>query len=428
MPHVNCPTPSCSYQLDPATVPAGATVACPRCGQRFRVGPAPAPAYRPRPAADGVGFGTVLVAVGGALLVLGVIAAGVVISGRFKGGKPTGEPAADEFADLDRNFAVRMPGPPWQRSAQTAADMGVTVFALHRPDPPEAWAALSVSDFKDRSPLDSELRGKMAEHLGRLFLNLPDELPTEPTTVGGKPGLRCQFRGEHKKTGRICTGDAIALGHRGVGYWLYTWAAERDADAAADELARVRDGFRILDGRASWSEKTGAEVMFRGPAGGYRLSCYEPIWKPQPVANDDPKPDLELVGMLQGKQQREYTPRANVIVWVVAGAKADDPLTAAEQFVRKQLVKDEEVFGKREIMPVEEPPTGDPPAGPEGGRPTGRLRVAPADPNVTSGQKLVVYSGLPTDAGLVVAMASCPWAERAIWERRLIQLVGSLRP
>ena len=423
---LKCPNPDCPHQFDPTQVPAGATLACPRCGQRFALAPPPA-----RHASRGTGSGSMLVAVGGVLLLLGLIAAAMVLSGVLKtGGGRGGEEPAAKFQDADRNFAFVSHGLGWQRDPGTAARMGVTVLALHRPDPPEAWAALSVSDYKDRSPLTSELVAKVTEHLGRVFQSLPPELPVEPTTWAGQPALRFRFRGELKATGAVCSGEAHAMGYRGVGYWLYAWSAERDEAAAADELARVRDGFRLLGGRTNWSDRGGAEVLFRGPSGKYRLTGYEKIWQVQPTpADDPPTPDLELLGTLGGKN-RDYSPRATVLVWVVPGPAADDPLVVADRFVRTRYTRDEETFGRREVTVVAEPPAGDPPVGPEGtGRRTARLRVTPADPNATgSASKLVVYAALPTDDGLVIAEASCPWAERPIWERRLVQFVGSLRP
>ncbi|MFO0851207.1 MAG: hypothetical protein U0871_22015 [Gemmataceae bacterium] len=435
---LKCPNPGCPYQFDSAGVPAGAVLDCPRCGQRFAVGPAkPPPAVSPPPkparppAAHGPRIGPLLVVGGVGLLVLGVIGAVLVLSGRLKpGGDRVVEEPAPEFRDEDRNFAFRFPGGEWQRDPGTAATMGVTAFALHRASPPEGWAALSVSDFKDRSPLASEMAAKVADHLGRLFQNLPAELPAEPVTWASQPALRSRFRGELKATGAVCSGEAYTLAHRGVGYWFYTWSAEQDEGAVAPELARARDGFRLLDKRANWAERTGAAVDFTGRVGNYRLTSYERIWQSQPSPDEEPKPDLELHAALRGRQNQDYTPRATVLVWVVPGAAGDDPLKAAEAFLRKLYKRDESVFGKREVTPVDDPPAGDPPVGPEGtGRETGRLRVAPADPAASAAaRKFVVFAALPTEAGLVIVEGSCPWAERAVWERRLIQFAGSLRP
>src|SRR3982751_1425400 len=46
---LKCPNPSCPYLFDPTSVPAGVVLACPRCGMRFTVGPAAAPAPPPAP-------------------------------------------------------------------------------------------------------------------------------------------------------------------------------------------------------------------------------------------------------------------------------------------------------------------------------------------------------------------------------------------
>ena len=57
-----------------------------------------------------------------------------------------------------------------------------------------------------------------------------------------------------------------------------------------------------------------------------------------------------------------------------------------------------------------------------------RLKVSPGGAYASkSAEKLVVYAAIETPDGVVVAEASCPWAQREVWEKRLIQLVGSLR-
>jgi hypothetical protein len=43
-------------------------------------------------------------------------------------------------------------------------------------------------------------------------------------------------------------------------------------------------------------------------------------------------------------------------------------------------------------------------------------------------EKFVVYSAMTSGNQTVVAQAWCKWSDRNLWERRLTQLVGSLRP
>ena len=84
MPLIPCPKPGCGWTVDPATVPAGGVVTCPRCGQRFLLATA-TPAQTRR----GDGLGSSLLAVGGVVLAVAVLA-GVVVAAVLlkKNGQP----------------------------------------------------------------------------------------------------------------------------------------------------------------------------------------------------------------------------------------------------------------------------------------------------------------------------------------------------
>ena len=73
-------------------------------------------------------------------------------------------------------------------------------------------------------------------------------------------------------------------------------------------------------------------------------------------------------------------------------------------------------------------PTGDPPAGEmTDGAVVTRLKVKyrGADSSVN---KLVVFSAVASGGKLVVVYANCQWKDLPYWERRLMQIVGSLAP
>ena len=454
MPALKCPNPSCAFLFDPTQVPAGAVLACPRCGMRFTLGAAhaqpPTPA-RP-PAADDPIFADapptpppaprrkeggfpVLLTVGGVLLAFGVIGAVLYAAMMLKRGITHGDPGQAggerEVVVEDKNFAYRFPGPPWAQDQETKNALGVHAFGLKRAEAPEAWAALEVSEYGTHTPGEADLRERMANQLNRVFANLPAEPSLEPATWAGQDARRCQFRAEHKTTGTVCLGEVYLLGHKGVGYWFYAWTAERDAAAVAHEFDDLRGRFRLLDRRANWSGKTGTEVVFRGPGKvNYRLTAHEAIWKkPAGLAptDEDPEADLLLKAELKGRQQRDFPPQATVVVLVLD--EGGDPAEVAGQYVRKRHTLDPEVFGPTKITEVTEDPVGDPPPGPDdGGAPTTRLKVSPGGENASrSAEKLVVYAAVKSGDAVVVAEGSCPWTQRAVWERRLIQIVGSLK-
>ncbi len=418
---VPCPKPGCGWTVDPATVPAGGIVTCPKCGQRFRLAtPAPTPTGR----RDGIGSS--LLAVGGVLLAVavlaGVVMTAVLLKKNLGGDTPTGAASAD-IRDADRNFSFTPPGGDWAADPDTRTALGVNVVALHRTAAPEACAALAVKDFGSRTPLASELRDQMTATLSRVLDDLPAEPLLEPTTWAGQPAMVWKFRGQHKATGTVSAGEAVTTTFRGVGYWFYGWAAERDYDPAAS--AKVRDGFRLLDGRANWAPTAASEVTFRSQAGGYRLTAYEKIWDLVPTPADGP--ELELKGVLRSRGKRDFPPRAEVRVW--RRADAGDPMSVADALVRKENTRDAEAFGKSEFTELTDPPAGDAPPGPDDlpATPVRRLNVTYGSDDTGKTRRLLAFAAVRVGGDVVVAAASCPWDEREVWERRLVQLLGSLK-
>jgi hypothetical protein len=460
MPALKCPNPSCPFLFDPTRVPAGALLTCPRCGMRFTLGPAPAaspttfvaPAAEPGqvfedapptrvvsagpeatapPRRRSEGGIPVLLTMAGVLLLFGVILAVIVGAMWTKRGLTHGEGGGPaELLVPDKNFSYRLPDPPWAKDPTTQNDLGVHAFAFHRTEP-DACVALEVSDFGNQTPSDADLKEKMTEQLRRVFLNLPDDPPLEPAKWAGHDAKRCQFRAEHKATGTVCLGECYVFGFKGVGYWFYAWAAEQNAAAVAEELVEMRGRFRTLDERKNWSGRTGFEATFRSESGNYqyKLTAYEPIWKKPALAltDEDPKADLLLKAELKGRQKKDFPPQAMLVMLVL---KEDgDPAEIADKYVRKRHSPDPEVFGPTRITDLTGDPAGDATPGPaDGGLPATRLMVSPGGENASkSAEKLVVFSAIRVGDAVVVAEGSCPWPQRAAWERRLIQLVGSLR-
>ncbi len=449
MPALKCPNPSCPFLFDPTQVPPGAVLTCPRCGMRFTLGPSPGHAPPAAPPGDAApvfedpaptpavpsraprrrseGAFPILATIGGVLLVLGLIAGAVVVAAWVKtrgDGGDGGDVVAGtgELRVEDKNFAYRMPGPPWERDAATQNDLGVHAFALHRTGEPEAWAALEVKDYDRQTPPEEELKDRMSKQLHRVFNNLPEELPLEPATWAGHEAKKCQFRGEQKGTGAVCAGECYVLGYKGLGYWFYTWSAERDAPAVAGEFDDLRGRFRTLDERKNWSgQAVGKEVVWPSPLGKhpYRLRDKDGIWKrPDGLdpTDEDPKADLVLRAKLG---QGDFVPQATVVVLVLS--EPGDAAEVGREYVRKRNSPDPAVFGPTKITEL---------PGAEGGAiPTTRLQVSRGGENASkSADKFVVCAAIKVGDEVIVAEGSCEWAKRNLWEQRLAQFVGSLQP
>ena len=480
---LKCPNPSCPFLFDPTQVPPGALLTCPRCGMRFTLGPTAAPGYPPpnvgyqppvvaptggygpsetasipnaepvdddtaasAPSQEGSGVsagkapprkrggaGALIAAVGGALLLLGVIVFGVVLAIMLKSNMSSGDGVtSSDLAKPEWNFAYKMPGDPWVMDADMKNEISVNAFAMKRGGP-DAWAALSVSDYKDRSPLLHELREKMLDQLNRVFQNLPPDLTLEPVKWAGKDAYHCRFRGERRVGETTCIGDCYVLSYKGLGYWFYAWSAEADFDKVGTELAELKDKFRTLNEREKWSEKVGNKVTF--PRKGthklkYQIATFEKFWKEdeRSLPTDlRPKADLVLRGEFTGRSKQDRPPYAELAVLFIEGG--GDPMSVAAKEVRAYYTRDPDTFGKFNLTELTGEPLGEPPPGeePAAVQPA-RYKVSPADPNASkSAEKLVVYAAIEVDGQTVIAEASCPWSQREVWERRLIQFVGTLK-
>jgi hypothetical protein len=157
---------------------------------------------------------------------------------------------------------------------------------------------------------------------------------------------------------------------------------------------------------------TAAEgIPFRSPAGGYRLTAAERIWEPLPAAGGA---DLELRGALRDRLRGPL--RAEVRVW--RKPAGTDPVAVA----RAEFTRDETVFGPTEFVAVTDEVPGEAPS-----TPVARFRVTDGGEGSGRVVRLVAVAGLTVGTEVIVAAAACPWAERDIWERRFVRLLGSLR-
>jgi len=473
---MKCPNAQCGFRFDPAKVPPRAVVVCPRCGRRFTLGSRPAAGYpatgdfvagdvpgipsatdqtlplggysvatpgpvappappdvaAPPPRRKSSGFGSTLLTLAGLLTLLSLAAGVVVFLAVVKRGglaAPAAPPGDTEVRVPDRNFAYTMPATGWRKDNDTQNEMGVNVFALQRDGTPAAWVALAVLDYETRAPLPGELRAETLRHLNRLFEDVPQDLAAEPARWGPHDARKLFFRAERKGTQVACVGEAYEMTYKGVGYWFTGWAAETDAAALSGEFEAMRGRLRTLDQREAWVGAAVGEATFRSvkPSSRFRLTTPEKIWAAAQLepTDEDPAAELLLKGVLRGGGRRDFYPEALAVVMVVPGA--GEATEVAEGYVRKRHTRDPAVFGPTAITEVTGEPAGDAPAA--AGLPARRLKVRPGGPDASSvAEKLVVFAAMRSGDSVVIAEADCPWSQKDLWERRLVQLVGSLRP
>lgn len=384
------------------------------------------PVARTRPTRRGDSgiAGGILVAAG-LMLGVGVVFAGIYLSTQTKKGLIFGQGnrQSGEIVKQDYNFAFPRPFAGWANDVEAQNELDVNVLAYQREGDSHGWIALAVRDFGSREPQPTDLKERMMSHLFRGFDNLPPELSTEAVTVDGKPAEKATFRAVYRKTGDTCVGEALIMNYKGIGYWIYTWAPERDLPVVEEELDEYTKKFRLLELRENWAPTRVPEQVHRSKSGLFRITDYERLWiqpKGREPTDEDEKGELVLESKLKTGVKRDFYPTAYLVV-IVTDADGDARKYVEDRYAIFDDVKFEEIEG--ELI-------GDVPnSGPmEPALPVQRLKVVRGgEGTIRTADKYVLFASIKTDDHLIIAEASCPYREREVWEKRLAQIVGSLR-
>jgi hypothetical protein len=486
---LKCPNPSCPFLFDPTQVPPGAILTCPRCGMRFTLGPAiappaaplppepfgatqtfapnspdafdgptatyseplpprpmPPPAPVPPPPSVGAPAGAAAArplvrahrydepttSLKPILGVLAIVATAVAIGIAVVGKLGSGGGASDGTAKfVERNVAYRLPVPNWDRDDDARALFGANLLGLKRAGG-GAVVAIEARDFQTRNPQPGELKEGITDRLRPLFDDL-DAHDEDGAVWAGIPALKTVFRGTAtpKLGSGIHVGEAYAIAHKGIGYWFFALAPESEANTMAPELDDLRGRLKFLTTRDDWTETTSASLLMVGDVADYRLTDGDGWWKKLSDPRiEDPKADLAYDAEFKSRVKRDIKPRARLAV-LVLDPTSDDPMAALREYLRDQY---EKLYGLKTWQELDGPPLGDSPAsGDRRGIEALRFKVSGPDANLT---KLVVLSAIKMDAQtpngvkpmVIGAHAYCAFEYQTFWEKRLIQLTGSLRP
>ncbi len=470
---LKCPNPSCPFLFDPTQVPPGAILTCPRCGMRFTLGPvappppvptAPADAFdmtrsyspgfpsdaatlpspaqpvppsveAPTPAANSRPLvrthrqheKSSLVPILGILAVVATaVALGVAVVGKLNSG-----PSPDSTAKFDeRNVAYHLPVPNWERDDDAKALFGANLLGLKRTGG-AAVVAIEARDYKTRNPQPGELKEGISDRLRPLFDDI-DSQEEEGTAWAGIPAIKFTFRGT--ATGKLGSGthlgEAYAIANKGIGYWFFAVAPESEANLMAADLDELRSRMKFLAERNDWKESTSGSVLLVGDAADYRLTDGDSWWKKLPDPHiEDPRADLAYDAEFKSRVKRDVKPRARLAV-LILDPTGDDAMATLREYLRLQY---EKLYGLKNWQDITDPPLGDSPSsGDRRGIDTLRFKVTGTDANTA---KLVVISAIQLNAQtadgskpmVVGAHAACPFEYQIYWEKRLVQLAGSLR-
>jgi hypothetical protein len=345
---------------------------------------------------------------------------------RQGGAQGTGGGTAREVIDF--NFAYDFPDPPWEKDSSPPAAVRANLFALKRNDL-GARAAFAASRFETRNPQPGDLRESLFDRV-RSLLEEPELTAEKGATWAGQDAVKYTFRGIEKETGQVFAGEAYAIGFKGIGYWVIAWAPERSVASLLDEFADLRGRFKLLGYRDDWKETSTPALVYAGDAAEYRLLDTERWWKKPETGTEprdvDPKADLLLWAYFPLKKRMDRKPKATVVTYILAPT-GKDPVAAVRNYLKDRYAKEAADFGETRLSDLTDEPLGDPPAHIEQqGIETVRLKAESQSDSNRS--ELHVLSAITAGTVVVGVDAYCPWADRGIWERRLMHIAGSLRP
>lgn len=465
-----CPNPVCPFLFDPSQVPPGAVIGCPRCGMQFTLGPmppAPMPLYasappappaddlglvEERPAADdtptedrpkprrrrngspaddrekggprrpatGSGAGKlILYSVLGVLVVCGMIAGVLFLKARNRQRDGGGGDARREVVFDRYQIAYTPPDGTWEADDELKRSFKATVLAVASKEP-AGWIVVDARPMK-YDPTAVELHDMVRRTLAANIDGLREELEEQDATLAGTAGKRYLFEGMYLSARVVVKGEVHAVAHAKTAYLVYAFAPEKTVEELNPAFAGFRAALRFL-GRPTPKGNAGYRQVYRSKLGTYTVTAADPVWREQNDPGSRDGADLALSGLI-GAAGGSNPNTAEVLVFVLD--KSGDAAATA----RKQL---EEVVYMRPGFPLtlkevtDDYQGDDPPSGPpKPSAPLSRYEVRYENGDA-SARKFIAVSTLDSGKKVVVAVGECNLRQRKTWEKRLVQVVGSL--
>ncbi len=465
---LKCPNPSCPYTFDPAQVPKGAVLSCPRCTMQFTLGAQPVAPTRP-PAAPAAPLEPDFEDIGRAAIaerdpdellpgrktgtyqvfilagIVAVIVAGVsltillrvLIRGGFVGSSNSN---GTTLVDKDRNLSIDPLPAGWAQDDATRLRTRAPYAYGFKRENPEAYVIFgSVEYAKGRSPRSSEMKRDLeAPFKKQLFSEYVKEAVPETTWLGQLIAPDQGFRFRAKSDDLLWQGEAYTTTSRGVAYFWVGWCGENDFDKLKDEFAAFRSKFKLLDLRNDWRETVAKEIDYKGATVPYVFTDAEDIWKEEPIEplkQVTPELDRHLkISHAPRTDRKALTDDAELQVYVLDKG-AGEPIDQARDFVKARWVNHVKAANDELPAPTFAERTGDPEGDPlpKGETPVLRLEskvVDPANPKeviASSESRLLIVSAARVGDKTVVLHCWCELSKRAVFETRFIQIASTLR-
>jgi serine/threonine protein kinase len=338
--------------------------------------------------------------------------------------KPGNHSASDGPYEFPRqNVRLQVENPSWKEEAGIKhAQTGIKAVLVLRREEPNSWLALLAQDYKDRTPQDGELVDEGVRRLREFFDGFEYEVKDKQkeSKLAGQRAVHMDFLGQVNELPMV--GECWALGYKGFGYWVVTWAPAAEGEQVAADWEGLRKGFVLLKERDGWNGPVVTEATLAGTKAGYTLTYVEGLWEKQKPGDYDARAEAALLGHDQA-DPGDTARTATALVLLLD--KADD-LKAAVAAARAHLEKRQKSeYPETTIEEVQEknPKEGGPDRAPdEIGNVRGRLLRLHVS-NGENRERFVYLAVVAQPEQVVAVQCDCAWRRRAYWETNFDQLL-----
>jgi hypothetical protein len=351
--------------------------------------------------------------IGGFLLIVALGLVGIMVwsNGISNGGLLGG----NAYKNSDFNFSLQK-RPGWEEDRALKEKFGVRMLAQQRANP-TAYMALDTLDPKDRTPSVREMDAQARKLLGNYFKKTLEADPMKDGEVAGEKANWFAFFGENDEI--AARGEVYFFADQGIGYWIYTWAAEGDYKGLQSDFAELRNGFAILGKRDKWEQVQSRQIVLTGAkVKNYQLVDTTGRWEKEADSEldaYDPKADLALKA--DDPNSKIKSLGANLVVMVLDNAP--DAVAAAKAHILAKHKR--EGYPATRISDVE----GELPKD-RVGESKGHLlkwRISNGDGR----ERYALVGIVPRAKDMLVIYAEAPWERRFTWEEAFQRIVESVQ-
>ena len=368
------------------------------------------------------------------------------------------------------NYVFQRPPQPWTINYELRERLGMPL-TMSRSEPSNAFS-LDYQKFSYAVPGKPILLDRVLAKIRNHFFDVAWE-PQQPATLqgleklgklGGQPALVIDFYGDRDDI--TYAGEVHVMDHRGVAYWLVTWAPNNPETLpqAKAEWKTIREQFKLQNGREGWTPRGRPTKKTKGDRSLYVIDYRTEEWEQMKASDYGVGTDKVLVGHdpQDRKKKKLYAGKKGEAHFLIG--EKQESLEKAGAFALenlRQYVKSEGVDGA-EITVIEDR-AGNPLTGPAtlveradnsttfvrwkrkvdektkevswekpkmSGREIVDVHLANYQANVGKGSfnSFYLLCTIPRPEQTLTIRCECIWKRRDYWETEFYELLRSYQP